>query len=60
MSTKKLHTVRLLISLTPEVKERLIMEARKVYGNRRGAISFYLENLLRREFNMKLEGVDEF
>lgn len=52
-------TERLLVTLTPEVKRRLIAEAQRLYGRRKGYISMYLESVLRNHFRMEMEGVEE-
>jgi DNA mismatch repair protein MutH len=52
-------TVKLVLSLTPELKEALIKKARQVFGSRKGNISTYVEMVLRQNLDMKLEGVEE-
>jgi len=52
-------TVKLILSLTPELKEALIRKAKQTFGDRKGAISTWVEMVLRRELDMKIEGVEE-
>ena len=50
---------RINVSLTPEVKERLIQEALTVFGRRKGRMSVLLEMILRNRYKMSQPGVDE-
>lgn len=52
-------TEKLNLSLTRELKNALQTGARDLFGDRKGAVSIYAEMLLRKELNMKIEGVTE-
>lgn len=52
-------TEKFLLCLTREVKERVKKEAHKMFGNRKGAESIYVEMVLRSHLKMNVEGVAE-
>lgn len=57
--TPQPSTLKIVLSLTPELKEALIQKATEIFGNRKGSVSAYVEMVLRRELNMKIQGVEE-
>jgi len=45
-------TVKLTLTLTNELKDALIKKARQLFGERKGAISTYVEMVLRNELHL--------
>jgi len=52
-------TVKLTLTLTSELKEALIKKAKELFGDRKGAISAYVEMTLRNELGLQLPDVEE-
>lgn len=52
-------TVKFLLGLTPELKKKVKSEAHRMFGNRKGAESIYVEMVLRIYLKMDVEGVKE-
>jgi len=50
---------RVTLSLTRALKRRLIQEAKAMFGDRKGALSLYVEATLRNHFSMRQQGVEE-
>lgn len=53
------ETKKLTINLSEELIQEIKRRARKLYGNRKGGISFLVEMQLRNDFHLGHEGVDE-
>lgn len=53
------ETIKFLLGITPELKEKVKKEAHKMFGNRKGAESIYVEMVLRIYLHMNVEGVAE-
>jgi hypothetical protein len=52
-------TVKLTLTLTNELKEALIKKAHDMFGNRKGAISTYVEMTLRNDLQLSHPQVEE-
>jgi hypothetical protein len=52
-------TEKFLLGLTSELKQKVKQEAHKMFGNRKGAESIYVEMVLRIYLKMNVEGVQE-
>jgi len=52
-------TDKFLLCLTTELKERVKHEAHKMFGDRKGSESHYVEMVLRIYLHMNVDGVDE-
>lgn len=57
-STKS-STTKLTLTLTYELKEALIKKARLMFGDRRGAISTYVEMTMRNELGLSHPEIEE-
>jgi len=53
------QTDKFLLCLTTELKERVKHEAHRMFGQRKGAESHYVEMVLRIHLHMNVDGVDE-
>jgi len=51
-------TVKLVVNITKELKENLVENAKRVFGNRRGAVSLYTEMILRKALQGGGENAD--
>lgn len=47
-------TERLSVSLTSELKKRIVKESEKNFGKRRGALGMYVEQVMRLHYGMNL------
>jgi len=52
-------TEKFLLCFTSELKKRVKQEAHKMFGNRKGAESIYVEMVLRIHLHMNVDGVAE-
>jgi len=53
---KPKQTEKVMLTLTPELKNKIIIEVKKKYGDRRGALAMFVESALREKLNLpKLE-----
>ena len=52
-------TEKFLLCLTRELKERVKREAHRMFGDRKGSQSLYVEMVLRIYLHMDVDGVDE-
>lgn len=52
-------TSKLTLTLTKGLIKRIKSESRNKFGRRKGAISMWVEMVLRNELSLELEGVDE-
>jgi len=52
-------TTKLTLTLTNELKAALIKKARQMFGDRRGAISTYVEMVLRNDLQLSHPEVEE-
>jgi hypothetical protein len=57
--TKDGPTEKFLLCLTRELKERVKREAHRMFGDRKGSQSLYVEMVLRIYLHMDVDGVDE-
>jgi hypothetical protein len=53
------QTEKFLLCVTPELKKRVKQEAYKMFGKRKGAESFWVEQTLRAVLGIKTDGVVE-
>lgn len=54
-----MSTHKLTLTLTDEVVKAVKRKAMRLFGNRRGAISIYVEMTLRNDLNLKQPSVEE-
>lgn len=57
--SNKLETEKFLLCLTKELKKEVKGEAHRMFGNRKGAESIYVEMVLRIHLHMNVKGVNE-
>jgi len=55
----KATTEKFLLCLTRDLKKKIKQEAHRMFGNRKGAESLYVEMVMRSYFKMNIEGVEE-
>ena len=53
------RTSRMMVTLTTDLIKTLKKNAKEMFGDRKGALSLYVEMLLRNSLNMGVKGVDE-
>jgi hypothetical protein len=59
MEANKQQTKKLSLTLSEEVIRELKRRARKLYGKRKGGMSFFAEMVLRNEFHLGQKDVEE-
>lgn len=53
------QTEKILLTFSTDLKKRVIKESEKMFGQRKGAVSLYVEQAMRIHLHMNIPGVEE-